>query len=164
MAGAEAGFDAFVGRLDYPMFVVTAGAGEQRAGCLVGFTSQVSISPPRFLVALSKKNRTYRVAAEASHLAVHLLAQRDHALARLFGSETGDDVDKFSRWGWRDGPGGVPLLTDAPAWFVGRILQRHDLGDHVGFLLDPEAAEVRDGDVRLLTLRDVTDLEPGHDA
>ena len=51
-----------VSLLDYPMFVVTTRAGDEPAGCLVGFASQVSIRPPRFLVGLSKRNHTYRVA------------------------------------------------------------------------------------------------------
>ena len=55
-------FEKLVSMLDYPMYVVTTRAGDQRAGCLVGFTSQVSIGPPRFLVGLSDKNHTYRVA------------------------------------------------------------------------------------------------------
>jgi flavin reductase (DIM6/NTAB) family NADH-FMN oxidoreductase RutF len=70
--GSEA-FDRLVGLLDYPMFVVTTRAGDQLGGCLVGFTSQVSIRASRFLVGLSKRNHTYRVARRATHLAVHLL-------------------------------------------------------------------------------------------
>jgi flavin reductase (DIM6/NTAB) family NADH-FMN oxidoreductase RutF len=42
-------FDAFVAGLDYPMFVVTTAHDGERAGCLVGFTTQVSLHPPRLL-------------------------------------------------------------------------------------------------------------------
>ncbi|MGH3330053.1 MAG: flavin reductase, partial [Nocardioidaceae bacterium] len=66
-------FDDFVEGLDYPMFVVTTANDGHRAGCLVGFTTQASIDPPRMLVCLSVKNRTYRVAQEAEYLAVHVL-------------------------------------------------------------------------------------------
>ncbi len=69
---AEA-FERLVSLLDYPMFVVTTRVGDESAGCLVGFTSQVSIRPPRFMVGLSKRNHTYRVAEGAKHLAVHLV-------------------------------------------------------------------------------------------
>ncbi len=41
---------ALVTEIDYPMFIVTAAAGGRRAGCLVGFTTQCSIHPPRFLI------------------------------------------------------------------------------------------------------------------
>jgi flavin reductase (DIM6/NTAB) family NADH-FMN oxidoreductase RutF len=157
-------WEGVVGLLDYPMFVVTTRAGDERAGCLVGFATQASIDPPRFLVGLSDKNHTYRVAQDADRLAVHVLDRDDRHLAELFGSETGDEVDKFARGRWQDGPGGVPLLDDAPAWFVGRVLSRHPLGDHVAFLVEPEAAHVRDGVLSLLTFAAVRDLDPGHDA
>lgn len=158
-------FETIAGLLNYPMFVVTTRVGDERAGCLVGFTSQVSIRPPRFLVGLSKANHTYRVAAQgATHLAVHLLT-RDHVdLARLFGSETGDRVDKFARCGWSDGPQGLPILSGAAAWFVGTVLNRFDLGDHMGHLTEPVAGCSPSALGRLVTFSDVRDLEPGHEA
>jgi flavin reductase (DIM6/NTAB) family NADH-FMN oxidoreductase RutF len=146
------------------MFVVTTRAGGQSAGCLVGFASQVSIHPHRFLVGLSKRNRTYRVAETTDHLAVHLLERRHCELARLFGSETGDSVDKFARCAWHSGPSGLPILDDAAGWFVGSVLNRYDVGDHVGFLLEPVAGDAPEKFEQLVTFSDVRDLEPGHEA
>src|SRR5690348_6276936 len=107
-------FDAFVDGLDYPMFVVTTAHGGERAGCLVGFTTQASIDPPRMLVCLSVANHTYQVARQAELLAVHVLDKNDHDLAELFGGRTGDEVDKFAKCRWTPGPDGVPLLEDCP--------------------------------------------------
>ncbi|QDP98692.1 flavin reductase [Microlunatus elymi] len=158
-------FDEFVEDLDYPLFVVTADDGTERGGCLVGFATQVSIDPPRLLVCLSEQNHTLRIAAGAEFLAVHTLGDDDHGLAELFGGETGDEIDKFARVRWHPGPGGVPLLDDLPRYVVGRVLQRLPLGDHVGQLLMPVAAEARKGaDDEALTVQDVEDLEPGHPA
>jgi flavin reductase (DIM6/NTAB) family NADH-FMN oxidoreductase RutF len=108
-------FEKLVSLLDYPMFVVTTRAGDESAGCLVGFATQVSIRPPRFMVGLSKRNHTYRVAEGASHLAVHLIERRHCGLVRLFGSETDDRIDKFARCAWHSGPEGLPILDDAAA-------------------------------------------------
>lgn len=157
-------FRSFTGALDYPMFVVTATDGMERSGCLVGFTTQVSIDPPRFLVCLSDKNHTYRVALRAEVLAVHAVGEDEHELAELFGSETGDEVDKFARCSWTAGPGGVPVLDACPRLFVGRILEHRPLGDHVGFVLEPVEVTAAGPDAALLTLEDVADLEPGHEA
>ena len=156
-------FDAFVDGLDYPVFVVTAANGRERAGCLVGFTTQASIDPPRMLVCLSKANRTYEVATEADVLAVHLLDPEERELAELFGASTGDELDKFARCRWAAGPHGVPLLVDAPRRLVGGVVARHELGDHVGFLLEPLRVEAYDGGPAL-DFEEVADLEPGHDA
>ena len=62
-------FDSLMASLDPPMVVVTAAAGGERAGCLVGFHSQSSIEPARCCVWLSKANHTYRVALLAAHWA-----------------------------------------------------------------------------------------------
>jgi flavin reductase (DIM6/NTAB) family NADH-FMN oxidoreductase RutF len=157
-------FEELVSLLDYPMYVVTTRSGGESAGCLVGFTSQVSIRPHRFLVGLSKRNHTYRVAEGASHLAVHLLERQHCELARLFGGETGDRTDKFARCDWHPGPHELPILDDAAGWFAGAVLARYDLGDHVGFLLEPLAGSAPDTFQQLVTFSDVRDLEPGHEA
>ena len=49
---AAGAFDELMGELDYPMFIVTAAREGERAGCLVGFATQTSIHPSRFLVCL----------------------------------------------------------------------------------------------------------------
>jgi flavin reductase (DIM6/NTAB) family NADH-FMN oxidoreductase RutF len=144
------------------MYVVTATAGGRRSGCLVGFGSQVSIDPPRLLVCLSERNHTFGVAKAARFLGVHVLPREQHELAELFGGETGDDVDKFAACAWTEGPDGVPVLTDPPRHLVGRVLARHPLGDHTGFLLEP--VEVTGGALAPLMFSDAKDLDPGHPA
>jgi flavin reductase (DIM6/NTAB) family NADH-FMN oxidoreductase RutF len=156
-------FDAFVAGLDYPVFVVTAAHEDARAGCLVGFTTQASIDPPRFLVCLSVKNHTYRVARHAQVLAVHVLASSQHELAELFGSTSGDEVDKFSRCRWLPGPGGVPLLEDCERLIVGRPVDQQPLGDHVGFLLAPTSVKVATHG-QGLTFKQARDIPAGHPA
>ncbi|MEU4311959.1 flavin reductase family protein [Nocardia sp. NPDC024068] len=157
-------FDALVATADAPVYVVTLADGAQRAGCLVGFASQVGIEPPRFLICLSETNHTYRVAAGVRYCAVHLLDAGDRALAELFGGRTGDEVDKFARCAWDPGPHGVPVLRDAVAWFCGRILGRHDFGDHLGLLLAPEDGDAPESAPPTLRLHHVLRLEPGHPA
>jgi flavin reductase (DIM6/NTAB) family NADH-FMN oxidoreductase RutF len=157
-------FDDVVGLLDYPMYVVTTANLQERSGCLVGFATQTSIDPVRFLVAISEKNHTFRVASAAARLVVHLVSADDRATAELFGEQTGDEIDKFARCDWTPGPDGVPVLTAAAAWFSGRIIDRRGLGDHVGFLISPDSGEVRDPGGRLLMATGVKDMDAGHDA
>jgi flavin reductase (DIM6/NTAB) family NADH-FMN oxidoreductase RutF len=155
--------EEFVAGFDYPMFVVTTvdPVTGTRAGCLVGFATQSSIDPFRLLICLSRQNFTYRVAEAATFLAVHVLGEDDDGLVRLFGGETGDEIDKFARCVWRPGPGGVPLLSGSPRRFVGRILGRFDLGDHVGFLLAPAEVQI-DRETDPAGFQEMPDMEPGH--
>jgi flavin reductase (DIM6/NTAB) family NADH-FMN oxidoreductase RutF len=156
-------FDDLVSAIEYPLFIVTTvGEGGERAGCLIGFATQCSIDPPRFLAGLSVKNHTYRVAQSATHLAVHVIAREDKDLAELFGGETGDEIDKFAQCAWHEGPHGVPILDAVAAWFVGEVLDRVELGDHVGHLLAPVAVQVARPDN--LQSRDAKDIDAGHPA
>jgi flavin reductase (DIM6/NTAB) family NADH-FMN oxidoreductase RutF len=163
MTAAEQTFQRLVAQLDYPMFIATVAAGEERAGCLIGFATQCSIHPARFLAGISDKNRTFRVARGAGSMAIHLVPESAAGLAELFGGETGDEVDKFERSAWRPGPDGVPLLDDCPNRFVGRILERIDFGDHMGMVLEPFFAE-EDEQSGQLGFHRAKRIEPGHEA
>jgi flavin reductase (DIM6/NTAB) family NADH-FMN oxidoreductase RutF len=162
MASGHSEFNRLMSLLDYPLFIVTTAAEGERAGCLIGFGSQVSIRPPRFLACLSVKNHTYRVATRAGVLVVHLVPADAEQLAGLFGGETGDEVDKFAQCEWEPGPDGVPVLTELENWFAGRILSRSDLGDHCGFLLEPIEGEARRSEEQF-TFRRARWIEPGHE-
>jgi flavin reductase (DIM6/NTAB) family NADH-FMN oxidoreductase RutF len=149
---------------EQPAVIVTAAGDDGRAGCLVGFTTQVSIHPPRLLVLISMKNATYRVADRAAQLAVHLVREERRDLAELFGGETADDgVDKFEHCRWTEGVGGVPLLDDCPDRLIGRVGDRLPMGDHCGFLLDPIVIDL-EPDLRPLRLAALAGLRPGHPA
>jgi len=156
-------FEALVGDLEYPMFIVTARADDEPLGCLIGFATQMSIDPPRFLIGLSHKNRTFRRGAESSVFGVHAVPSDAGGLAELFGGETGDEVDKFARTAWHEGPEGVPILDECQNWFVGRVVWRHDGGDHDAFLLEPVAAEHGSGQGEF-TFHRAKRIDPGHEA
>jgi flavin reductase (DIM6/NTAB) family NADH-FMN oxidoreductase RutF len=146
------------------MYIVTTVSGEgERDGCLIGFGTQCSIHPPRFLACISKENRTFDAIRDAEAIAVHFLGVAQHPLAQLFGGETGDEIDKFELCAWHDGPFGIPVLDDVPGWFAGRIRARLDGGDHLALLLDPVAAEDRGGTLDL-GFQAVKGMKPGHPA
>jgi flavin reductase (DIM6/NTAB) family NADH-FMN oxidoreductase RutF len=160
--GEAAVFNHLVGQLDYPMLIVTTALGDDRAGCLVGFHTQCSIDPPRYLVCISRLNHTFALATRSDKLAVHVLDQANHRLASLFGEQTGDTTDKFAACYWRQHQG-LPVLTDAHAWFIGLVLRRIDLGDHTGHLLEPLEAEA-DGTLDQLAFQQIKSMKPGHPA
>ena len=157
----RATFNAIVGNLEYPMFIVTARARDERLGCLVGFATQTSIDPPRFAVCLSHANRTYRHGRDVDVLGVHCVPADAPALAELFGGETGDEVDKFARCAWHEGPEGVPLLDDCGNRFVGRVVWHEDAGDHDAYVLEPIAADRQAGEEEF-TFHRARVIEPGH--
>ena len=152
---------ALPGALDVSLLVVTAAAGDDRSGCVVGFATQCSLEPERFLVCLSRANRTYEVARAAATLGVHVLGADQVELARWFGGTTDDQVDKLAAVDWRPGDDGAPLLVACAAWAEMRVLEQLPLGDHVGFLVEATASGTGTHEGRL-HLSDVGPLSPGH--
>jgi flavin reductase (DIM6/NTAB) family NADH-FMN oxidoreductase RutF len=157
-------FAALIASLDPPMAVVTTASDRERAGCLIGFHAQSSIAPERYVVWLSKANHTLRVGVHARHFGVHFLAEEDLELARLFGSKSGDDVDKFEHCAWQPGHEGVPVLTDCPHRFTAtRVALLDDGGDHICLVLQPVEIAAA-SPFRPLRLSRTTDFTPGHES
>ena len=154
-------FERLVATLDYPLYIVTTAVADQRSGCLIGFATQCSIHPPRFLACISKKNHTLALARHATTLAVHIVEQEHKGVAELFGGETGDQLDKFARVRWHFAHG-VPILDECERWFAGTIVEQLDLGDHVGFVLEP-IDTAQSATSEQLTYQKARDIEPGHD-
>ncbi len=155
---------AFFERVDYPFYVVTARAADaEMSGCLAGFVTQCSIDPPNFLVCVSKINHTFPVAERSSGMGLHFLGGDQVDLARIFGEETGDLVDKFAAVDWRLGSTGAPLLVDSAVSMEGQILGHFSVGDHEAFLMRAVRA-VTGGHAGLLTFRSTPRLHPGHPA
>ncbi len=162
MSNAEE-FSRLAAGLDPAMAIVTTEDGGERAGCLVGFHAQCSITPVRYAVWLSKANHTHRIALRASAFAVHFLDRNHRSLAELFGTTTGDDIDKFEHCAWVPSPDGVPLLSDCSNRIVGQRAAMLDEGsDHICLVLASIEAEVATP-FTAMRLSDVQDLRPGHD-
>jgi flavin reductase (DIM6/NTAB) family NADH-FMN oxidoreductase RutF len=164
MSDAADDLAPFLDLIDYAYFVVTVRAPDaEMSGCLAGFVTQCSIDPPNFLVCISKVNHTLGVAERASAMGLHLLGEDQVDVARLFGEETGDLVDKFASVDWRLGSTGAPLLVEAAISLEGQILGHFSVGDHEAFLMRA-VRSVAGGHPGLLTFRSAPPLKPGHPA
>ena len=157
-------YAAFTDRNEYPLLVITTVSSDgERSGCLAGFASQCSIEPLRFLACISRANHTFGVVQRATVLALHLLGAEQTDTAALFGSLTGDEIDKFAHVGWHEGPRGIPILDDCAAWVAGEILVRVNAGDHEAHIIRP--LDGGDGSKPgLLTNCNAPDLPAGHPA
>jgi flavin reductase (DIM6/NTAB) family NADH-FMN oxidoreductase RutF len=157
-------FNDMMAGMDPAMVIVTTSAGRERGGCLVGFHAQSSIEPSRYCIWLSKANHTYRLALRASHLGIHFLTDTDTdgELAELFGTLSGDDIDKFTRVPFVETKEKVPVLESCDNWLVvEKIALLDEGGDHVCISTQPVTVHY-EGDFRPLRLSSVNHLTPGH--
>ncbi len=163
--------DSLLAGLDVAMVVVTAEVDGERSGCLVGFHSQCSIEPLRYAVWISRENHTFGVARRAELMSLHLLGAGDGELAAVFGSTTGDELDKWRLLDLAD------LALDVPRLLCRRVAVLDDgVCDHVCFVLEPisvEEGRAADdagtgadtaADIAPLRFGTVKHLRPGHGA
>lgn len=112
-------------------------------GRLKGFTasafSALSIDPPLILVCPSYRSSTYRSLQAAGQFSVHLLAQGQDDLARVF---AGKDKDKGDLCQWRLSQRGCPILEGAMAVIECRWFREYEGGDHAIVLGAVEAMSV----------------------
>jgi flavin reductase (DIM6/NTAB) family NADH-FMN oxidoreductase RutF len=158
--GAD-GSGPLVAAVNYPLYVVTAGAGDEVSGCLAGFVTQASIKPVRFLICISKLNHTFGTARSSGGLGLHVLGSDQRSVASHFGELTGDEVDKFEGITWAPGRTGAPILTECAAWIEGPTIGRMDGGDHEAFLISVQDGG-GGGHEGCFTWRDASGFKAGH--
>lgn len=155
-------FNSLMAAVDSAMIVVTTTAEDERAGCLVGFHAQSSISAQHYCLWLSKANHTYRVSLRATHFAVHFLTEKDLPTAERFGTRSGQYTDKFADIDVDTDETGVPLLRQCPnQLLLERIAVLDDGGDHVCITTRVRSSRTT-GAFTPLRLSEVTHLDPGH--
>jgi flavin reductase (DIM6/NTAB) family NADH-FMN oxidoreductase RutF len=157
-------FDTIMAAADPPLVVLTTAAENERAGCLVGFHAQSSMTPRHYCVWLSKANHTYLAGLRASHFALHFLAENDLGLAQRFGTLCGDVIDKFDGLDLDIDRNGVPLLTACPnRLLLERVAMLDVGGDHVCLTTEVTSSQTG-GPFVALRVSAASDLDPGHDS
>ena len=133
-------FRAVLGRFATGVTVVTTRDAEGRDhGMTVSAFSSVSLDPPLVLVCIARNASMFPSLAEATHVAVNVLAEGQEPLSRRFASEVDD---RFEGIGFTRAPSGCPLLDGALASIELRIETRVDAGDHVVYIGRVEHAQL----------------------
>lgn len=129
----EPAFDGRAFRRCLSMFatgvtVITAQAGELKAGVTANSFSSLSLDPPLVLWSINRSSRSFPVFRDATHFAINVLAANQIEQSQHFSSS---EEDKFAHIGWRPGIGGSPLIDGVIASFECSIENQYDGGDHV---------------------------------
>ena len=95
------------------LYVVSAAAGDRKAGCVVNTAVQVTSSPARISVAVNKENFTAGVIADAGAFAVTVIDRTaDMIYIGNFGFRTSANFDKFERYEERQTALGAPYVPE----------------------------------------------------
>ena len=115
------------------LYVVSAEADGQKAGCVINTAVQVTATPPRISVAVNKENAFTVTAIDQT---------ADMPYIGNFGFRTSADYDKFEKYGCETSAVGSPYSPQhACALFACNLVETVDVGTHflfIGNVVDAE--------------------------
>ena len=144
MAPPTSPHDPALQLLPSPVVIVGAADGPLRGGLTAAWVTRVSTAPPLLAVAVSPLRHTHGMLHDGGEFTVSVLREEQVEVARLFGLQSGRDLDKWERTPAVLLGGGVPALRDCAARMLCRLVGRHPAGDHdllVGEVLASEVVE-----------------------
>ena len=118
-------------------------------GAPVGFTAtsliSVSADPPLLAFSVDSASSAWQQLSLASTLVVNFLSADQADVSARFATS---GIDRFATTDWWSLPTGEPVLTGAPAWVRGEMVQRTPVGRSVlvtVLALESDATEDRTG-------------------
>lgn len=139
-------------QITYGLFVVSSAYGNERSGCVVNTLTQVTNTPDRLSVAVSKENYTAGLIEKSGVFAAVVLNEdADFNLIGRFGFKSGREISKYEGNDFQNDANGIPYQTEAvSARFSCRVTQKVDVGTHFIFIGVLEEAE-KMSDIRPMT-------------
>ena len=125
-------------KMTYGLYVVSAEADGQKAGCVINTATQVTAEPARLMVAVHKDNVTTGVIERAGAFTVTAIDMTaDMPYIGNFGFRTSANYDKFEKYGCETSAVGSPYSPEhACALFACKVVQTVDVGTHLLFIGD----------------------------
>lgn len=129
--------------MSYGLYVVSAEAVGQKAGCVINTAVQVTGKPVRMSVAVNKENVTAGVIQRAGAFTVTVLDQTsDMPYIGNFGFRTSDTYNKFEKYPTAVSEVGSPYCPEhACALFGCKLIDTVDVGSHYLFIGEVVQAE-----------------------
>ena len=83
-------------KLSYGLFVLTASENGKENGCIINTVNQITNSPKRISIAVNKENYTCQMIEKTGLFNISVLTEEaPYSLFKLFGYESGKNVNKF---------------------------------------------------------------------
>ncbi len=132
-------------KIGYGLYVATAAENGKDNGCIVNTVIQVTNTPNRLVLAVNRDNLTCEMISRTKKFNISVLCHgTDFDMFRHFGFQSGKTVNKFTDFqGAARSENGIYYITkNTNAYFSATVTQEIDLGTHLLFIADVDAAEV----------------------
>lgn len=140
-------------RVNLPVYSVSS-LGNTPNMHICTYVSAVSMQPKRIMVALYHGTQTLENVEKDGQFVLQLLGEGQYNLVNLLGKQSGKKVDKIGRLMKRnllEEFEGYPVLQEALAVMLLKVVNVMDAGDHVMFLCDVAAYKNKNEGTALTT-------------
>ncbi len=115
--------------------VATVLDGQAHGMTISSFTS-LSLEPPRILVSLYMKTRTYELVQASQSFAVTLLSSEQQEISRKFAGQVADDGNRFDGIDWQPSLSGNPIISGGLAYFDCKVVESFVQGEQTVFVAE----------------------------
>jgi flavin reductase (DIM6/NTAB) family NADH-FMN oxidoreductase RutF len=128
-----------LGRFATGVTVITSLDEGRPHGMTANAFASVSLAPPLILVSLDNRCNMHRILPVAGVFGVSVLAEHQETLSNHFAGrpQEGLHVGFVTR-------AGIPLIDEAVAYFVARVVAAHPAGDHTLHIGQVDHFEIRE--------------------
>ncbi|MFJ3776309.1 flavin reductase [Streptomyces sp. NPDC090075] len=124
--------------------VVTTDGPHGLAGMTVSAACSVTDSPPTVLVCVNRSSRSHDILVANGRICLNVLGAEHERLAMHFAGATRvPTAERFTEDCWDLESEGVPVLRDAPASLIGRIVTEQAQGSHSVMFVEIEKVTTR---------------------
>lgn len=123
-------------KMSYGVYIVSSMNGAQPTGCVANSAMQVTNEPNVIAVSINHANFTNRCIKESGMLSLSILSEATNpALIGTFGFHSGSDTAKYRDVDFFYSQG-MPVVKDACAYVVAKVLSHVELSTHTVFFAE----------------------------
>ena len=114
--------------------IITASAGGRDDAMTAAWHSSIALKPPLYGVAVAPKRFTWQLVRESQEFGINFVALEKAALAASIGGTSGQQMNKFERFGVEKEKSlktSVPILKDAYVAYECKLVDSKPYGDHI---------------------------------
>jgi len=140
-----------LGKLEYGVYVVSMGKGEDGNAFTASWLTQVASEPPTIILAVHSKHQSARILNERDCFVVNLLPKGAEGMAKTYYGPAESSYAKLRGVDVTPAPStGCPVIPGAAAFLDCRIIKRVPCGNHTVFFGEVLAGRVNEN-VEIMT-------------
>lgn len=150
-------------KVTYGMYIVGSRSGDRLNGLIINTVNQVTSSPPRVSVTISRNNLTHDYIMESRVFSISIL-KKDTPMKFIgkWGFRSGRDIDKFEGANYRIGETGAPIVLENVIGYMDlRLVDCMEVQTHTIFIGEVVGSGIIE-DSEPLTYNYYRDIKGGH--